>query len=425
MADPVTALPEEEREVPTQAPGSALHLLRRRDFRNLFLAVSASELGDSLHYIALMWVALQAGGPLGVVAVRLADSVPALLFGLHGGLAADRWNRRSLMVSADLARGVTLVPIAVAGLSGHLPLWTLVVASFVLETATSYFVPAYGALVPSIVDRANVQQANALVQASAQALSIGGWALAAGLLAVLPISTFFAINAVSFFVSALMIVRIRRPQATATIETTPGIRQGFAVLRPRPVLATSVVVLGIAVTISAGTWIGGVPTLVRDHLHGGAGGFSLVMVGYAAGSIVSGAFLAHRRLRRKALASLIAWTLYLPAYGLMALGASLWVAVAGAFAAACGQSSAHVLLISAAQEEVPDALLGRVMGLISLVHRGAHATGLLLVAPLFAVLAPQNVFAVAAVALPVVGIAGAAVALSATRRAEGPGLKPT
>ena len=61
------------------------------DFRRLFLAVSASELGDSLHYIALMWLALDAGGPLGVVAVRLADSVPAIIFGLHGGLVADRW----------------------------------------------------------------------------------------------------------------------------------------------------------------------------------------------------------------------------------------------------------------------------------------------------------------------------------------------
>ena len=95
MADPVTGLPEEERELPLEPPGPALRLLRRHDFRNLFLAISASELGDSLHYIALMWVALQTGGPLGVIAVRLADSVPALLFGLHGGLAADRRDRRS------------------------------------------------------------------------------------------------------------------------------------------------------------------------------------------------------------------------------------------------------------------------------------------------------------------------------------------
>jgi MFS transporter, DHA3 family, macrolide efflux protein len=416
MADPVTALPEETRGPAIRPRTRALRLLRRHDFRNLFLAISASELGDSLHYIALMWVALETAGPLGVVAVRLADSVPALLFGLHGGVVADRWNRRSVMVAADLVRGATLVPIAVAGLSGHLPLWALVVASFVLEAATSYFAPAYGALVPSLVDRKNVQQANALVQASAQALSIGGWALAAALLAVIPISAFFAINAASFFVSALLIGRVRHRGSARQHGAETGIRAGFAALRPRPTLAIGVLVLGVAVTISAGTWIGGVPTFVRDHLHGGAGAFSLVMVGYAAGAILSGAVLARRPVRRKALASLVAWTLYLPAYGLIALGGALWIAVAGAFVAACGQSSAHVLLVSAAQEDVPDRLLGRVLGLISLVHRGAHATGLLLVAPLFAVLAPQDVFAAAGVALALVGIGGAAAALALSPR---------
>jgi hypothetical protein len=113
---------------------------------------------------------------------------------------------------------------------------------------------------------------------------------------------------------------------------------------------------------------------------------------------------------------MLAWALYLPAYGLVALGGSLWFAVAGAFAAACGQSSARVLLVSAAQEDVPDASLGRVLGLISLVHRGAHASGLLLVAPLFAVLAPENVFAGAGVALAVVAVAGTASALVLSSR---------
>jgi hypothetical protein len=69
-----------------------------------------------------------------------------------------------------------------------------------------------------------------------------------------------------------------------------------------------------------------------------------------------------------------------------------------------------VLVNAAAQEDVPDRVLGRVMGLISLVHRGAHATGLLLVGPLFAVLEPDAVFAAAAVALPIVGLGGVAVA---------------
>ena len=70
-----------------------------------------------------------------------------------------------------------------------------------------------------------------------------------------------------------------------------------------------------------------------------------------------------------------------------------------------------MLLSSAAQEEVPDAVLGRVLGLISFVHRGAHATGLLLVAPLFAVAAARPLFVAAACATAAIGLAGAALAV--------------
>ena len=415
MSDPVLDVPR-ELEPPATPPLHALALLGRPDFRRLFVAVAASELGDSLHYIALMWFALDAGGPLGVVAVRLADSIPAIVFGLHGGLAADRWSRKRLMVSADLVRGVVLVPVAIAGVAGSLPLWGLVVAAFVLETATSYFAPAYGATIPTLVDRQNVQQANALVQATVQALSIGGWALAAALLTVLPVSVFFGVNAASFFVSAALIARLRHGRERDPHTAAPRLREGLAALRPRPMLAAGVVALGVAVTITAGTWIGGVPTLVRSTLHHGAGGFSVVMVGYALGSIASGLVLARVPIEHKARASLLAWVMYLPGYGLVAVAGSLPLVFVGAFFAATGQSTSVVLLNSAAQEEVPDGVLGRVLGVISLTHRGAHATGLLFVSPLFAFVAARAVFGASAIAVPLVGLAALAIA---TRRGAG------
>lgn len=414
MSDPVLDVPRELEPAP-QTPPRSVALLRRRDFRTLFLAVSASELGDSLHYIALMWFALDAGGPLGVVAVRLADSIPAIVFGLHGGLAADRWSRKRLMVSADLVRGVVLVPVAIAGIAGSLPLWGLVAAAFVLETATSYFAPAYGATIPTLVDRENVQQANALVQATVQALSIGGWALAAALLTVLPVSIFFGVNAVSFFVSAALIARLRHGRERDPHAEPPRLREGLAALRPRRTLAVGVVALGVAVTITSGTWMGGMPTFIRDTLHHGAGGFSVVMVGYALGSIASGLVLARLPIRRKARASMIAWATYLPGYGLVALAGSLPLVCVGAFFAATGQSTAVVLLNSAAQEEVPDGVLGRVLGVISLTHRGAHATGLLFISPLFAFVAARAVFGASAIAVPLVGLVALALA---TRRGD-------
>jgi MFS family permease len=420
VADPVTTAPEELRPEALEPPERALALFRRRDFRRAYAAVAISELGDAFQYIALMWFALVAGGPLGVIAVRLADSLPALVFGFHGGLMADRWDRRRLMISADLVRGLVLIPIAVLGLTGHLPLAVLVVAAFALTAATSYFEPAYGALLPTLVDRRNVQPANGLVRATADALSVGGWALAAALLAFLPISAFFALNAASFFLSAALLVGIRaRSTAVNGEPERPRIRQGFAALRPRRVLAAAVVVLGIAVTLSSGTWIVGVPELVRSTLDRGAGSFSLVAASYALGSICAGLALARFPVRRKAAGSMLAWLLYLPAYGLFALAGSLGVALAAGLGCGIGQGAAWVLVNSAAQEEVPDQLLGRVTGLIALVHRGAHATGLLFVSPLFAFVSPPSVFAAAAVAIPLTGLAGLFVSARAAEARAG------
>src|SRR4051794_33459635 len=261
-----------------------------------------------------MWFAFDVGGAGGVIAVRLADSIPALLFGLHGGLAADRFSRKRLMVGADLVRFAVLVPVAIAGLAGSLPLWGLIVASFVLEAATSYFAPAYGALVPALVDRSNVQQANALVQSTAQTLSIGGWALAAALLAFMPVSVFFAVNALSFLASAALLAGLRHGAEHDGHLEAPRLRAGLAALRPRPYLAAGVAALGVAVTITSGTWIAGVPKLVRDTLHHGAGGFSILMVGYALGSILGGLYLARVGIVRKGRASMLAWMMYLPGY---------------------------------------------------------------------------------------------------------------
>jgi hypothetical protein len=154
---------------------------------------------------------------------------------------------------------------------------------------------------------------------------------------------------------------------------------------------------------------------VRRGLDGGAGRFALLIVAYSLGSIGTGAFLARHAVAHKARASLVAWCAYLPAYLLLATAHSLVPALAGALVAGAGQGAALVLTLSAAQSEIPDSHLGRVTGLISLVHRGAHATGLLLVSPLFAVVATRSVFVAAALAIPLVSLGAAALAARAAR----------
>jgi sugar phosphate permease len=194
----------------------------------------------------------------------------------------------------------------------------------------------------------------------------------------------------------------------------PRIREGFDALRRLPMLAGAVGVLAVAVTISSGTWIVGVPELVRSELGRGAATFSLVAAGYALGSVTAGLGLARIRVRRKAEGSLFAWCAYFPGYLLFALADSVGVAVAAGVFVGLGQGAAWVLANSAAQEQVSDRYLGRVMSLIALAHRGGHATGLLFIAPLFAFADARAVFAAAAVAIPLTALLGLVIA---TRRA--------
>ncbi len=409
MSDPVFDVPREV-ELTEPAKRGSLALLRRREFRRLFVAVQISELGDAVSYIALMWLALDLGGPLGVVAVRLADSLPAFFFGLHGGVAADRWSRRGLMVSADVVRGAVFVPVAILGLTHSLPLWGLVVAAFVVEAATSYFEPAYGATIPAVVERENVQAANGLVHATANALSIGGWAVGALLLAVLPVSAFFAVDAASFFISGAIILTLHTGRVAADEHGSSSLRAGIAALKPLRALTTGVITFGVAMTIATGIWIGGIPQFVRTSLHHGAGGFSIVMIGFSVGAIGVGAVLARVTVRHKARTAMLGWIVCLPAYALIAFTTSLTLTVVASVFIGASESLAYVLLNSAAQEEVSDDLLGRVLGVISFVHRGSHATGLLLVSPLFAVVAIRPIFGVSALAVPLIGIAGALLA---------------
>jgi hypothetical protein len=208
--------------------------------------------------------------------------------------------------------------MAIGGLLGHLRLWELIAAAFILQTATSYFEPAYGALLPSLVRHDEIQTANGVVRATSDAMMIGGWALAAIAVTTVPLSLFFALNAISFFASAGFIGRISAPDSTTSAASRIEIREGFTALRLYLWVAAGIIVIGVAVTFSAGTWIAGVPELVRTSLHSGAGGFSILMVGYAIGALPAGAALSRFQIANKARASLISWTLYFPAYFLLA-----------------------------------------------------------------------------------------------------------
>jgi MFS family permease len=407
------------RPIPAEKPPKpATRLLAEPDFRRAYLAGAVSQIGDAFQFVALMWFAVATAGPLGVIAVRIGNSLPALVFGLHGGVVADRWNRRRVLIVADLVRAAVLIPAAVAGIAGVLPLWALVPVGFVLATATSYFLPAFGAFLPSLVGRENVQQANGLVSATNNVLSVSGWALAALLLSFVSVGSFFALNAASYGVSALLVFGIRLRSVEPPEAAKPRqLLDGVASLRVRPGLGAAVAMLGLGMTVMTGVWTVGVAELAHSTLGHGASDLALLLAATSAGTIASAAFLSRRPVRRKVYSSCLCWSLLLPGYAALALAESLPLALAGTFVVGAATGAAFVLVTTATQESIEEHLLGRAMGVVFLGHVGAKPVGLLLIAPLYFVFDSKLLFLAGGVVVFACSLVAATSVTAATKRA--------
>ena len=203
------------------------------------------------------------------------------------------------MIAADVVRGAALVPVAVAGLTGRLTLWGVIVTGLVVTTASAYFTPALGALLPAVVGRRNLQPANGLVTATNNVALLGGWAVAAGLLAIVSVGAFFAVNAISFFVSAALIARTRtRSSAMAGSGDDLAVLAGLDAMRVRPGLRSAVGMHALGVAVNTGVWTVGIAVLARSQL-GSASGLSLLLVATAGGAITATAALTRFRVRRQ------------------------------------------------------------------------------------------------------------------------------
>src|SRR3954452_8629074 len=166
--------------------------------------------------IALAFAVLELGGSateVGIVlAVRVAPMVATLLI---GGVVADRLSRRSVMVVADIARFLTQGAIALLLLTGTAEIWMLAVLSGATGAATGFFNPASTGLIPAIVPSDQIQQANGVRATALSGGEIVGPAVAGVLIAGFGPGWALAIDAVTFGVSAMFLVRLHLPAHVA------------------------------------------------------------------------------------------------------------------------------------------------------------------------------------------------------------------
>jgi len=346
-------------------------LLRRNPaFARLYLAQLTSFAGDWFATVALLGLALEATGSSTIASLVLVLQTGGFAAAAPlAGILADRFDRRRLLVAADLAR----VPVALAFLLARDPntLWIAFVAVLLLAVGAAVFEPTSSASLPNLVEPDDLPVANVLIGSAWGTMLAVGAALG-GLVAVtLGRDAAFVINALSFAVSAWLILGIRRPlQArreagqVAVGGAIEAIATAVRFARGRRVVAAFVLS-----KTSFGVGTGVVALLAvfgRDVFDAGDAGIGVLFAARGLGALI-GPFVARsvmgtddRGLIRGIALSFIAAA---GCYAIFPLAPALWVAAVLVFGAHCGGGAQWALSTLGIQRSTPDAIRGRMFSL--------------------------------------------------------------
>lgn len=388
-------LSSEERRVPTR--GRAAPLLA---------ATAVSVTGDGAFVVAApLLAATLTSDPLTLSVVSASAALPWLIFGLPAGALTDRWPRRRTMIVADLARAAVLAAFAVLVLAGHATIVTLVLTVILIGAGQCFFDSASQGMIPALVgrDKDGLTRFNGWYWG----LDITGRQLAGPTLGsavfaasrVLP----FAVDAVSFAVSAALVARLPETTPPATrVGVAASIREGVQfVARNRTLrsLALIACVNNSAYSIAMASFV----LYAGQVLHVPAAGYGWLFAATAVGGVGAGWF-AKPLTRRLSYRTTLAVGCLIQAstwFGVAATG-NAWLS--GVLFALLGAATtiATVALVSARQEATPDELLGRAVSVFRLLGVGVATVSALLggvTATAFGLAAPLYVAALILAAL--------------------------
>jgi MFS family permease len=189
-------------------------LWRNRDFALLWSAQSVSMVGSEVSGLALPLVAILVlhASTFAVAALGVVEFVPFVLLTLPAGVWVDRLRRRPILIASDCGRAVALGSVPLAYAFGGLTLAQLYVVGFVTGVFTVFFDVSYQSYLPALVDKEHVIEGNAKLELSRAGSRVAGPTLAGVLVSVLTASYAVAVDAFSFVVSALCLMRIRKPE---------------------------------------------------------------------------------------------------------------------------------------------------------------------------------------------------------------------
>jgi MFS transporter, DHA3 family, macrolide efflux protein len=234
---------------------SPLAVFRNRSFTRLWLAQLISTIGDAFIMIAAgIYIFRLTGSTLQVGLMLVATSVPTMLLGLVAGVFVDRWDRKKIMVYADLARGILILLIPI--LLPYNVLWLYVIIMLTSSIGT-FFHPAFDSVLPETAKEEELAAANSMIAISSFGSTAVGFA-AAGLISAIDINWAFYIDALTFFVSAIILLGLKvnplELQEKTNVRTVVrNLKEGLSFLFGHTLLR-SLLLVGTIYALSAGMW---------------------------------------------------------------------------------------------------------------------------------------------------------------------------
>lgn len=283
--------------------------LRERNFRLLWTGQAVSAAGDALVPVALAFATLSVSGSASSLGLVLGSATVARLVSLPvGGVWADRLPRQLLMLASDGVRALATGTLGAAFITGHGQLWQLVASAIVFNLADGFFTPAASALMPQAVSTQSLQQANALMGLARSTTNVAGPAISGLLVAVINPGWVFAIDAVSFVVSALSLalLRIARGEPAQRTGFWRELAEGWRAVTSRRWYLLNLGSHALWNFAIAALFVLG-PIVAKRHL-GGPAAWGLITASIGVGSIAGGLVALRLMPRRPLVAANLALT---------------------------------------------------------------------------------------------------------------------
>jgi len=370
-----------EGEAPAaRGPRHAFAPLRERNFRLLWTGLLISQTGSWMQFIALGYLVDQlTKAPIYLGLLGLSQAVPRLMFAFLGGVAADRFNRRWVLMLTNFAMMGSAFLLAYLSYSDRVQVWHVLAIGAFNSFAQSFDNPARQSLVPMLVGDHQLISALSLTSMALNGSGIFGPSLGGVVIAIWGVKACFFLNAVSFIAVVIALLRMEFPpqQVEVRDSVAADIREGLKLLTKHSHLVALLSLVAV-INFFGRPYVRLMPAVAREVLRVGPSGLGVLQAAPPVGTVLAvfiisglGATVRHGKLM------LIA--AFITGVMVVLFGLSHWFAVSVVLLILAGTGTAvsNATANTLVQTSVQPAQRGRVMGLYNMVTFGMFSLGTL------------------------------------------------